>query len=135
MRAFIFVAAACLTAGAALAQSATSQSDSDAWFASSSVLTQQTGEGIYNAICAGCHMPDGQGAIGAGRYPALADNPMIEFPDYPIYITLHGQGAMPPLGGVLNDEQIAEVVNYIRTHFGNTYENDPATAETVAAMR
>lgn len=137
MRAYIIAATACcIMAGAAVAQQTTTEvDDSNAWFASSSVLTQQTGQGIYNAVCASCHMPEGQGAVGAGRYPALAGNEMIEFPDYPIYITIHGQGAMPPLGGILNDEQIAAVVNYIRTSFGNSYENDPATAETVAGMR
>ncbi|WP_439561390.1 c-type cytochrome [Roseinatronobacter sp.] len=109
--------------------------DSDAWFESRSVLTQQTGEGIYKAVCASCHMPDGQGATGAARYPALADNPTLEFPEYAVMLTLHGQAAMPPLRGVLDDEQIAEVVNYIRTSFGNDYPDDPATPEMVSQTR
>ncbi|MGL4415255.1 c-type cytochrome [Roseinatronobacter monicus] len=109
--------------------------DSAAWFESRSVLTQETGEGIYNAVCASCHMPDGQGATGAASYPALADNPTLEFPEYAIMLTLHGQAAMPPLGGILNDEQVAEVVNYIRTHLGNNYPDDPATADMVSQTR
>lgn len=109
--------------------------DSAAWFESRSVLTQATGEGVYQAVCASCHMPDAQGATGAATYPALAENPALEYPEYAIMITLHGQAAMPPLGGVLNDEQIAEVVNYIRTNFGNDYPDDPATADMVAGTR
>jgi len=109
--------------------------DSAAWFESRSVLTQQTGEGIYKAVCASCHMPDGQGATGAASYPALADNPTLEYPEYAVMLTLHGQAAMPPLRGVLDDEQIAEVVNYIRTSFGNDYPDDPATPEMVSQTR
>lgn len=109
--------------------------DSAAWFESRNVLTQQTGEGIYKAVCASCHMPDGQGATGAASYPALADNPTLEYPEYAVMLTLHGQAAMPPLRGVLDDEQIAEVVNYIRTSFGNDYPDDPATPEMVSQTR
>ena len=32
----------------------------------------ETGAEIYVHICQGCHMPEGQGATGAGHYPALA---------------------------------------------------------------
>ncbi len=109
--------------------------DSDAWFESRSALTQQTGEGIYAAVCASCHMPEGGGASGAADYPALANNPRLEFPDYAIMVTLHGQAAMPGLGGILDDAQVAEVVNYIRTHFGNDYPDDPATEELVSDAR
>ncbi len=134
----ILAASAWLLAGSAFAQDAAPTAevdDSKAWFESSSVLTQKTGQGIYNAICASCHMPEGEGAVGAGAYPALANNEMLEFPDYAVYLIVHGSGAMPPLGGVLNDQQIADVVNYIRTHFGNDYPDEPATAEMVADTR
>ena len=33
---------------------------------------QQTGEALFKGICQGCHMPNAQGAVGAGAYPALA---------------------------------------------------------------
>lgn len=129
-------ALACMMGTAAVvAQDASAIDDSKAWFASSSVLTQQTGKGLYEAVCASCHMAEGQGAVGAGAYPALANNPMLESPDYPIYLIVHGQKAMPPLGAIMNDEQIAAVVNYIQTSFGNNFTENPATAEAVAANR
>ncbi|WP_052726391.1 c-type cytochrome [Devosia epidermidihirudinis] len=137
MRVFTsLIVSACLLTGAAFAQDAAPKvDDSTAWFGSSSVLTQQTGEGIYKAVCASCHMPKGEGAVGAGKYPALAGNETLEFPEYPIYMVTMGGGAMPALGTVLNDDQIAAVVNYIRTSFGNTYNEDPATPEMVAETR
>jgi mono/diheme cytochrome c family protein len=41
---------------------------------------------------------------------------------------------MPPLGEMMNDDQIAAVVNYVRTHFGNNYQ-DAVTAADVKAVR
>jgi mono/diheme cytochrome c family protein len=106
----------------------------DALFASPSKLTQSGGEAIYNAICAGCHMPEGVGAVGAGRYPALAKNANLESAGYPIYVIIHGQKAMPPLGGLLSDQQIADVVGYIRTNFGNAFA-EPVALEEVTSSR
>jgi mono/diheme cytochrome c family protein len=110
------------------------QSDAEMMFANPSRLTQTEGEDIYNAVCAGCHMPEGEGAVGAGMYPALANNPNLESAGYPIYVVIHGQKAMPPIGGILNDEQIAAVVEYIRTSFGNNYTEE-VTVEEVTATR
>jgi mono/diheme cytochrome c family protein len=52
-------------------------------------FTEQSGEALYNATCAGCHMPDGKGAQGAGHYPALADNPKVEAAPYVIVNVLY----------------------------------------------
>jgi mono/diheme cytochrome c family protein len=101
-------------------------------------IPHQGGESVYNALCAGCHMPDGEGAVGAGAYPALADNELLASPSYPINLVLYGQGAMPPFGGLLDDSQIADVVNYVRSHFGNEFvagEFGEATVEEVAETR
>jgi mono/diheme cytochrome c family protein len=95
---------------------------------------QQTGEDLFKGICQGCHMPDAKGAIGAGAYPALASNPRLAAAIYPITVVLHGQRAMPPFGETLTDEQIASVLNYVRTHFGNRYK-DLITPNAVHARR
>lgn len=95
---------------------------------------QQTGEDLYKNICQGCHMPDAKGAIGAGAYPALAANPRLAAPIYPITVVLRGQRAMISLGESLNDEQVANVLNYVRTHFGNRYK-DVVTPTAVATRR
>lgn len=108
---------------------AIAQSDAEMMFTNPSRLTQTEGKDIYGAVCAGCHMPQGEGAVGAGRYPPLANNETLEAAGYPIYVIIHGQKAMPPLGGILNDEQIAAVVEYIRTNFGNDYSEEVTVQE------
>ena len=95
---------------------------------------QRGGENIYRAICQGCHMPDARGAKGAGEYPALAANPRLATAVYPAAMVLAGRRAMPAFGGSLSDEQIAEVVNYVRSHFDNRYA-DTITPEDVARLR
>jgi mono/diheme cytochrome c family protein len=106
-------------------------------FRSSTRITQQGGEAVYNAVCAGCHMPQGKGAIGAGKYPALADNDLLAGAAYPIHLVVNGQRAMPPFGGLLDDRQVADVVNFIRSSFGNDFiaEHGQATPEDVTEFR
>jgi cytochrome c5 len=94
----------------------------------------QGGEAIYKGVCQGCHMPDAKGAVGAGAYPALAKNENLETAAYPVSIVLKGKKAMPFFGMQLNDQQIADVVNYVRTHFGNKYR-DKVKPEDVKALR
>ena len=97
-------------------------------------FAQQGGEAVFKNICQGCHMPNAQGAVGAGRYPALAKNPKLVEPGYPVMMVMNGNKAMPSFGGELDDTQIANVVNYVRTHFGNHY-TDAVTPAFVASAR
>ena len=94
----------------------------------------QGGEAVFKNICQGCHMANAEGAVGAGMYPALAKNAKLEVAGYPVAVIVHGQKAMPPFGGLLSDQQIADVVNYVRTNFGNSYK-DKVTAADVKAQR
>jgi mono/diheme cytochrome c family protein len=105
-----------------------------AWFTSPSRFGQQDGASLYNAICAGCHMPDGRGAEGAGRFPALAGNPKLEAAGYPLSVVQNGLRGMPGFSGMLTDAQVAAVVAYVRTHLGNNYA-DPVTPEDARAAR
>jgi mono/diheme cytochrome c family protein len=105
-----------------------------------------TGEEIYQHICQGCHMPDGRGAQGAGAYPALAGNPKLASAHFTASTIYHGRHNMPHFGPQpdlgefeafvtmhLDDEEIAAVVNYVRSHFGNHY-TDELTAKDIAAL-
>ena len=94
----------------------------------------QGGKAIYTNVCQGCHMPDAKGAVGAGMYPALASNAKLETAGYPVSVVTHGQKAMPAFGTLLNDQQIADVVNYVRTSYGNKYK-DKVKPEDVKAQR
>ena len=83
---------------------------------------QEGGEAVYKGICQDCHMPDGHGGAGAGHYPALAKNPKLAEPSYPISVVTHGLKSMPAFGNALSDQEIADVVNYIRKDlFGNNF--------------
>jgi mono/diheme cytochrome c family protein len=93
-----------------------------------------TGEAIYTGICQGCHMPDAKGASGAGMYPALANNAKLKVAAYPILVVTRGQKAMPEFGSIFTDAQIAAVVTYVRSNFGNT-SKDVVTEAQVKAMR
>jgi mono/diheme cytochrome c family protein len=95
---------------------------------------QKTGEELFKGICQGCHMPDAKGAVGAGAYPALANNMRLSASIYPIMVVVHGQRAMPDFGEDLSDEQVANVINYVRSHFGNHYK-DVVTPAAVKAVR
>lgn len=91
------------------------------------------GKVLFQAICQGCHMSDAKGAQGAGTYPALAGNARLASAVYPVHVVTNGQGGMPSFKEYLDDEQIVEVVNYVRTHFGNQYE-DKVTLEIVKSV-
>jgi mono/diheme cytochrome c family protein len=95
---------------------------------------EQGGENLFRHVCAGCHQPDAKGAIGAAAYPALAADQKLASTDFFISVLLDGLRGMPPLGGMMSDEQVADVVNYVRTHFGNSYA-DALSAADVAAAR
>jgi mono/diheme cytochrome c family protein len=111
---------------------------------SRATLSSLSGEQIYDHICQGCHMPGGQGAVGAGSYPKLAGNKKFGSWAFVALTVLDGRNGMPPFGlpkdrGVhsgpphLSDAQIADVVNYVRSHFGNAYKAE-VTAQQVAAL-
>lgn len=92
-----------------------------------------TGKEVYEHVCQGCHMPDAKGAMGSGaQFPALAGNAKLASPGYPVYVIQHGYGAMPWFSGMLTDKQIADVVNYVRSNFGNHFKGE-VTAKYVAA--
>src|SRR6266436_7253492 len=77
-------------------------------------FTESTGEELFASACQGCHMPDGKGAVGAGTYPSLAKDSNLEAGNYPVHVVVRGQRAMPPVGAMMSDAQVAAVVNYVR---------------------
>lgn len=102
------------------------------------------GARLYLDRCAACHSSNGKGYGKA--FPALAGNPILQTsnPTSAIHIVLSG-GAQPgtraapsaltmaPYASLLDDAQVAEVVSFIQTSWGN--RGRPATAEQVARMR
>jgi mono/diheme cytochrome c family protein len=92
------------------------------------------GEALYKGICQGCHMADARGAAGAGAYPALAGNAHLADGAYVARMVLKGRNGMPGLGDNLSDQQVADVANYVQTHFGNRFKGAVKAAD-VKALR
>ncbi|MBC7507025.1 MAG: cytochrome c [Sandarakinorhabdus sp.] len=90
------------------------------------------GAKVYEEVCQACHMANAMGAVGAGRIAALANNANLASADYPLTVVTGGKGAMPWFRGQLTDTQIADVINYVRSHYDNRYK-DRITAVDVAA--
>jgi mono/diheme cytochrome c family protein len=103
-------------------------------FSSGYRFVEMAGEELFTNVCQGCHMPDGNGATGAGSYPSLVANKNLEASGYPVYLVVNGRRGMPPFADMMTDGQIAAVVNYVRTHFGNSY-TDEVTARDVSEAR
>ncbi|MFZ3219481.1 MAG: cytochrome c, partial [Rhodoferax sp.] len=89
------------------------------------------GAALYDQHCAQCHGKQGQGQPGA--YPALAGNRAVTManPSNLVQIVLYGgyapstQGnprpfGMPPFQLRLSTQELAAVLTYIRTAWGNT---------------
>ena len=92
-------------------------------------FAMQGGEAIYRGVCQGCHMADAKGAIGAGAYPALAGNAKLASSGYVLTMVMKGRKAMPPFRGHFTNQQIADVVNYVRSHFGNRFRGEVTAAD------
>lgn len=105
------------------------------------------GQAVYMQVCFACHQPTGLGL--PGMFPPLAGSDWINAakPDRLIRIVLHGitgplqlngqpfnspAPLMPPQG-TLSDDQIANVLTYVRTNFGN--QASAVSAAEVKAIR
>jgi|HubBroStandDraft_6_1064221.scaffolds.fasta_scaffold107919_2 mono/diheme cytochrome c family protein len=99
------------------------------------LFEEQGGAALFSSVCAGCHQPDASGASGAADYPALTKNSNVASADYMERLLLNGQRGMPPVGQMMSDQQIADVINYVRTHFGNAYDDVVSAADVGAARR
>ena len=94
------------------------------------------GREVYRNVCAGCHQPDGRGLDRLA--PTLIGSAFALAPaEIPIRILMHGKegatGLMPPVGGALDDEQIASVLTYVRREWGQAA--DPVDAASVGRVR
>jgi mono/diheme cytochrome c family protein len=77
------------------------------------------GRELYIQECAHCHQPDGEGYRHV--YPHLAGNPIVTLhnPEPTIEIVLNGRGSMPAFRDELEMQDIAAIISYIRTAWGN----------------
>lgn len=133
---------ACIALTLALLVPVAHASDADGGYLSKASLASASGEKIFTSICQSCHMPDARGASGAGHYPSLSGTPMLSSAPYMALVIINGRRDMPAFGSTddvglrgvtLTHAQVADVINYVRTHFGNKY-NDAITTKQVTAL-
>lgn len=106
---------------------------------------ERPGAGIYEAFCTKCHQINGQGDD-ASNYPKLAGNSFVlsENPTSLIRLLLGGGATaetrssprpqkMPSFAKKLTDQQIAEVLSFVRNSWGNNAS--PVTAREVSLLR
>jgi mono/diheme cytochrome c family protein len=98
-------------------------------------FSEQGGADLFRNICAGCHQPDAKGAVGAGSYPSLVADKNLDSADFMLSVLLGGLKGMPPVGDMMSDAQVAEVVKHVRSHFGNAYAGAVSAADVAVARR
>ncbi len=83
------------------------------------VWSQGEGAALFKSKCAGCHSPDGSGSGPAGKAMHLRDLGSAEVQKQSdaelTAIIANGKGTMPGYKGKLTDEQIKQVVSFIRS--------------------
>ena len=103
------------------------------------------GKAIYGRICAACHLGSGKG-VPANNIPPLAGSALAQGDaSAPIKIVLHGlrgpierngvqiNGQMAAWKDQMSDQEIADVLTYVRSAFGNS--GGEVTADEVASIR
>ena len=106
--------------------------------------SSRTGAQVYQEVCINCHLANGEGVSGA--FPPLAGSEWLAKENsVVIRIILHGlmgkievkgktyTNVMAAWGGQLDDEEVADVITYIRSSWGNSWP--PVTALEVADVR
>jgi mono/diheme cytochrome c family protein len=104
----------------------------------------QRGQKIYEQTCLTCHQADAGGV--PGMTPPLQKSPYVQGPAMKVIgIVLNGlndgveidgetyTNPMPPFGTVLKDQDIADVLTYLRSHFGN--KASPISVTQVSQIR
>ncbi len=109
-------------------------------------VADHPGKLVYDALCLNCHQPEGKGL--PGIYPSIAASDWAGGdPQRLIKMLLHGLTGpiqvngqefkqlailpMPPMG--LNDQQMADVLSYVRANFSN--KAPAVTPDQVKAVR
>ncbi|MGI9544849.1 MAG: PQQ-dependent sugar dehydrogenase, partial [Cyclobacteriaceae bacterium] len=101
------------------------------------------GTELYVQHCAPCHLPSGKGIL--DYVPSLLDNEWVNNKTKLIETTLSGlsgevevkgsvyNAVMPSFAASLNDEEIAEILNYVKATLNN--HQDEVSAEEVTIIR
>ena len=108
-----------------------------------------SGKDVFNNTCIACHMEDGKGK--PGEFPPLAGNTdLFLSPEFPALVVLNGiEGPLSveghdfnnvmPSFDFLSDSEIAAVLTYVRSNWGNDTlpgaSTDQLTSDDIKAIR
>jgi mono/diheme cytochrome c family protein len=133
-RVFVWLPVACLLAGCSQAPETSPET---------SAQTLEAGHKVYTANCAACHQVDGYGV--ENMQPALVNDDIVAGdPQVLVRVLLKGPAAVLPAGrphysntmpqfSHLTDEQIANVLTFIRHDYGN--QASPIDTQQVQIIR
>ena len=97
-----------------------------------SAVQAATPQSLFNDNCSACHQTTGKGVKGA--FPALAGDPFVQGDAGPVMATvLAGRAGMPSFKDDINDADLASILTYVRTSWGN--KGKPVTPADIAAAR
>lgn len=112
-------------------------------FVKASDEQMKRGAAVYARTCIACHQPTGKGLPPV--FPSISETPIVVGnPELPIKFILQGlmgpitvggmtyNSMMPPVAGV-NDQDISDVLTYVRQSFGN--KANPVSVDQVKAVR
>jgi len=86
----------------------------------------------FNDTCSPCHQRNGVGVKGA--FPALAGNPFVQGDGVAVAkVVLNGRAGMPSFKDDLSDAELATILTYVRTSWGN--KGKAVTPAMVATAR
>jgi cytochrome c6 len=102
-------------------------------FIAGAALAEDDGQALYNRKCATCHQQNGEGIPHA--YPALSGDAFLlgAEDDDVIKLIFKGRDGMPAWASFLKDDEIAKILTYARSSWGNA--GDPIDAARVAQLR
>ncbi|MES2163853.1 MAG: cytochrome c [Pseudomonadota bacterium] len=93
---------------------------------------QMDGKALFMKNCAACHQASGKGIPGA--FPALAGNKFVQGKGTDVAtVLLKGRGGMPDFSDSLSDQEIAAVLSFVRSNWGN--QAAPLSEPEVLALR
>lgn len=86
-------------------------------------------EKLYADNCAVCHQKDGKGI--SNVYPSLATSEVVRSGAVDMALVMMiGRGEMPGFKGYLSSEDMASIINYVRSTFAGV-EDEPITAARI----
>lgn len=103
-----------------------------ACIALSAQAQEADGKALFLKNCAACHQPTGKGIPGA--FPALAGSKFVQGKGSEVAtVLLKGRGGMPDFSESLSDRDIATVLTFVRSNWGN--KADGLSEAEVGALR